>query len=378
MTTARSRRRIWAAVSVAALAALTAACGSDTGSADAGSGSDAPTTTVTTTVAPTSATRGTGDSWASAELPPCDGLATFRTRPMWLPGRLPDGLVLASGGTEQYQSQYSSPSDTLTSTLVEIGDDGHVMSRIVITSGATWPGQAQPVSGTPTLDQVNGQPGSIALVIDRSNSPWVRATWTQGGVEWLANADEAVGVQGLADALGPMQLGVDEVVDPTGRYTVISEEPGSAGEGTAPALLTQLSLDPNASDVDPLVSVELRDRADGASGPGPDELGDELTALEVDDRWVVSSPMGASVGLPDGSYALARLRTSTALAQADPSASTSTLPGAVVLTQEDLREIVLGIVAADADAPGVGEVRIPSYWSELVGDIPLCGSGATD
>lgn len=360
-----------AAVIAAVAAALLASCGDDTGSASGEAGREATSSSASTTsVAPPEASS-TG-SWDAAALAPCGDLANHRTRPLWLPGDLPDGLVLASGGTERYESQESSPAEARTYTLIEAAEDGVVRSSLSVVEGGGNAPHSQPVTEEPGLTSVRGHPGSIQMYVDRSNRPWVQALWTEGGRQWSASAGRDLGVDGLAAALEPLDLEPGGVSDPTGRFQVVAGGVVAAGDRTVGRFTTSLALDPHGSDVDPLVLVQVEERGPGAFGPGSASLGDDLSAVQIDGRWVVSSPMGATVGLEDGSSATAMLRTSTALAQAEQAGSTTTLPGAVVVDERDLREIVLGVAAADAAA--AGEVQIPSHWLDPMIGIELCGS----
>ncbi len=364
------------AIVVVTLALLFGACGDDRAVDGArtaeGDGGAAPSTTApepAATEAPGDATVAEG-SWAAAELPSCSGRSTYRTRPLYLPGALPDALVLASGGTERLESPGSS-SVTRTFTLVDVADDATVRSLIRLTEGAAVGSHATPVDGEPALDTVRGIPGTVQVLTNRSNRPWVHAAWNEQGVDWGAASDRTLGTRGLADALAPLQLHADGVVDPTGRFQVIAEERFPSGDDGAGSFVTTLAIDPSGSDDQPLVRVDIRSRAPGSSGPSPDELGPQASAHLLDGRWVLSSPMAVSVGLDDGSSALVSLRTSTALAQAGSSMSTSTLPGAVVITEEELREIALGVTAADRGA-SAGSVRVPHYWLDPLADIELC------
>ncbi len=372
----RVRRRVGgartAAVIAAAAAALLASCGDDTGSASGEAGRDVTSSSASTTSV-TSPEASSAGSWDAAALAPCGDLSNHRTRPLWMPGALPDGLVLASGGSERYESQESAPMDYRHRTLVEIAEDGAVRSSLNLVEGGAAPPQSQPVTEDPGLTSVRGHPGSIQTYINRSNQPWVQALWIEDGQPWSAAAPRELGVDGLAAALEPLVLESDGVSDPTGRFQVVAGGAVPAGDRTVGRFTTSLALDPHGSDVDPLVLVQVEERGPGAFGPGSASLGDDLSAVQIDGRWVVSSPMGATVGLEDGSSATAMLRTSTALAQVQAGGSTTTLPGAVVVTEEDLREIVLGISAADASAAGAAP--IPSHWADLsMSGIELCDS----
>ncbi len=357
----------------ACVLALLAACGDDTRSADDTPDERSPSTSTTSTeVVPTEAP--SADSWAASGFPPCGDQPAYRTRPRWLPGALPGGLVLASGGTERYESQESSPAETRTYTLVEAAEDGAVRSSLNLVEGGAAPPQSQPVVEEPGLTSVRGHPGSVQTYINRSNRPWVQALWAEAGQQWSASADRELGVDGLAAALETLELEPGAVSDPTGRFQVVAGGVVPAGDRTVGRFTTRLALDPHGSDVDPLVLVLVEQRGPGAYGPGSASLGDDLSAVQVDGRWVVSSPMGATVGLEDGSSATAMLRTSTALAQVQPGGSTTTLPGAVVVTEEDLRQIVLGVTSAEATA--AGDVRTPSHWVDTsMSGIELCDAG---
>ena len=362
-----------AAVVAAVAAALLASCGDDPESASSEPGGDATTSSASTTsVSSPGAVSSTG-SWDEAALGPCGDLPNHRTRPLWLPGAVPDGLSLASGGTERYESQESSPTEAHAYTLLETAEGGVVRSSLRIIEGGAAAPHSQPVAEEPGLTSVRGEPGSIQTYVDRSNRPWVQALWTEGGRQWSASAGSDLGVDGLAVALEPLDLESGGVSDPTGRYQVVAGDVVAAGDRTVGRFTTSLALDPHGSDVDPLVLIQVDERGPGAFGPGGSLPGDPLSAVQVDGRWVVSSPMGASVGLEDGSSATALLRTSVALAQSQAGGSTTTLPGAVVITEQELRDIVLGIAAADAAAAGA--VAIPSHWLDLsMTGIELCGS----
>ena len=106
--------------------------------------------------------------------------------------------------------------------------------------------------------------------------------------------------------------------------------------------------------------VEVRQRQPGSFGPQHGEFGPGLAAVEVEGRWVLTSPVAASVGLEDGSSVTAVLR-SPVSADSSPT----------LVTEEDLRAIALGVTAADAAA--AGEVHVPSRWLDpSSSDFPLC------
>ncbi len=365
------RARAAGLVALVAAASLLTACGDNTISRSDAPDHEPSSSVSTTSAGPPEDTGADDVSWASSGLPPCGDQPAYRTRPRWLPNALPGGLVLASGGTERYESQESSPAEMRTYALVDVADDGAVRSSLRLVEGGGVPPHAQPVPGEPGLGSVRGNPGSVHTYINRSNQPWVQALWVEGGQPWSASADRELGVDGLAAALEPLALEPGAVSDPTGRFQVLAGDVVPAGDRTVGRHTTTLALDPHGSDVDPLVLVQVEERGPGAHGPGSASLGGDLSAVQVDGRWVISSPMGASVGLEDGSSATAMLRTSVALAQSQPGGSTTTLPGAVVITEADLRQIVLGITSAEATV--AGDVRIPSHWLDTtMSGIELC------
>ena len=363
----RIRGVTMAAVVVAA--ALAAGCGSSEDTA--GSATTTAVEVSSTTIEDrTDATVPGYSTWDVASLQSCDGLTDYSTPPNWLVED-PVGLVLDGASSEHSISEV--PSDTPASTateflLAERGPDDRLVSTMVVVRdvGPAVGFYDSPVDDV-VVDSVRRRPGTVARYTNRGDSEGtVTATWSEGGVEWAARTRTGT-PQDLASALEPLELDGGVVSDPSGRFEVIGDSPVTVSAENRRTII-ELGPDPGDAGAVAAVGIEIRPRAEGASGVTASNglqdfpSGPEARIVEVDGRTVLTDPVRAMIALPDGSIASAKV-------QGRYEQVGQTLrPGWTRPDQEELRQIVLSIVAVSPDDPRLSAVPMP----KLMSPSPMC------
>ncbi len=331
--------------------------------------STAASTTSTAVVSSSTLAPVTAGQWDPSALPPCDGLAIAEGPPSWLPTVVPDGLRLAEGVTRLHTAE--GPVDAgrvgaTSYTLAELGAAGELRSTFVLERGGSPTERSTYDSATgEVLSEVRGGPGEVARWINRGD-PYgaVEAAWNEGGEHWRASAQATpVDPDGgpswtqsdLAAVLAHLDLTRSSVSDRSGRFVVVG---GSTQDGDPAHRSTVLSFVPDGSvsGAAPL-HVEISERPAGSSGlPALWEvaLDPRATVVTVEGVLVASSPNLAVGAVADGSTVRAAVNGSWSPVdgQMQPSWTSPTV--------DDLRTLVVGMVAVAADDPRLAQVGMPS------------------
>lgn len=330
--------------------------------------STAASTTSTAVVSSSTLAPVTAGPWDPSALPPCDGLGVAEGPPRWLPAVVPDGLRLADGAARLHTA--NGPVDpslvgATSYTLAELGAAGELRSTFVLERGGSPTERSTYDSAAgEALSEVRGRPGEVARWINRGD-PYgaVEAAWDEDGEHWRARAQASPAdpdggpswtPSELAAVLAGLELTRSSVSDPSGRFVVVGR---STHDGDTAHRSTVLSFVPDGSvpGAAPL-HVEISERPAGSSGlPALWEVAlDPLaTVVTVEGVPVASSPNVAVGTVADGSTVRAAVNGSWGPVdgQMQPSWTSPTV--------DDLRALVVGLVAVAADDPRLAQVGMP-------------------